>query len=279
MIAVWLGLLSATLLGLSDFVNALVTKRSSPWAVATLACTGAGAVALLAAPIFGGRLSGLDLLWACVAGVGSGVGTVYLYRGLAAGRMGVVAPVSAIGSALIPICFGWLAGERPGLLVWVAVVIGLPGIWLVAKAPSPAATSSQRGIDVRNGLAAGAGFGLLFGGLGQVSPDGSYWALVLCEVIAVAVLIAAAYFVGARWLPRGRGDWVGFAGGIIAGIGTLSFMLASQTSLLTIAAVLASLYPAVTIVLAVALLREHVSRPQALGLALCAATVALLTVA
>ena len=279
MIAVWLGLLSATLLGLSDFVNALVTKRSSPWAVATLACTGAGAVALLAAPIFGGRLSGLDLLWACVAGVGSGVGTVYLYRGLAAGRMGVVAPVSAIGSALIPICFGGLAGERPGLLVWVAVVIGLPGIWLVAKAPSPAATSSQRGIDVRNGLAAGAGFGLLFGGLGQVSPDGSYWALVLCEVIAVAVLIAAAYFVGARWLPRGRGDWVGFASGIIAGIGILSFMLASQTSLLTIAAVLASLYPAVTIVLAVALLREHVSRPQALGLALRAATVALLTVA
>ena len=81
----------------------------------------AGAVAVARARRADRRLArtSADLWWAVVAGVGNGFGTAFLYRGLSSGRMGVVAPVSGVGAALVPVVVGVLTGERPSALVWV----------------------------------------------------------------------------------------------------------------------------------------------------------------
>src|SRR6476619_1238896 len=95
---------------------------------------GAFALALLdpGAPTAG------DLAWGAVAGVGAGAGTAFLYRGLAGGRMGVVAPVSGVGATVIPVLIGVSTGERPSTLVWVGMVAALPGIWFVSREESDA---------------------------------------------------------------------------------------------------------------------------------------------
>ena len=134
---VLLALAAALAYGLSDFIGGLASRRTSAWAVAFVAAVGslAGAVALaVAVP---GAATGTDLAWGALAGVGSGTGGAFLYRGFAAGRMGVVAPVSGVGAALVPVAVGLLGGERPGALVWFGILAALPGIWLVAREPGP----------------------------------------------------------------------------------------------------------------------------------------------
>ncbi len=100
-----------------------------------LACAGAGLGTLVLALVVDGNPSGADIAWGLLAGVGSGIGTAFLYRGFAKGRMGVVAPVSAVGAALLPAAIGVLTGERPSAIVWVGMVAALPGIWLVSREP------------------------------------------------------------------------------------------------------------------------------------------------
>lgn len=274
MTAILLGLVAAVLFGVSDYIDGLVSRRGSAWPVALLACIGALAVAALATVLSPGRSTPADLAWSALAGVGSGLGTVYLYRGLAAGRMGVVAPVSAVGSALIPVAFALVGGERPSVAVWLGIAVGLPGIWLVSREPDRG--GSAKGLI--DGLLAGSGFGLMFAALGQVPQGRGYLPLVVAEVVAMAVVLGAALVVGADPRPRRVTDWVGLVGGVLAGGAFISFMVATQVGLLTVAAVLSSLYPAITVLLAAWLLREAIHRGQAVGLLFCVATVALVAV-
>ena len=105
-IGVVVALLAAVGYGSSDFIGGLAARRVSPWAVA-LAGQLAGASAMLAAGLcLPGRARPVDFAWALMAGLGSALGSVFLYRGLARGRMGVVAPVSGVGAALVPVIVG-----------------------------------------------------------------------------------------------------------------------------------------------------------------------------
>ncbi|THI99731.1 EamA family transporter, partial [Nocardioides sp.] len=124
-----LALTAALAYGLSDFVGGIASRRTTPWPVALLAGVGglAGAIALAVA--FPGDPTRADLLWGALSGVGGGAGSAFLYRGFATGRMGVVAPVSAVGAAVVPVVVGVASGERPGALVWLGIAAALPGIW------------------------------------------------------------------------------------------------------------------------------------------------------
>ncbi|MGA8210595.1 MAG: hypothetical protein WB798_10635, partial [Nocardioidaceae bacterium] len=130
-----LALGSALAYGLSDFVGGLVSRRASAWPVAVLAQTSSTACVTLVALLAGGAPTTGHLAWGALAGVGGGTGAAFLYRGFAAGRMGVVAPVSAVGAAVVPVLAGTLGGERPALLVWTGIALALPAIWLVAALP------------------------------------------------------------------------------------------------------------------------------------------------
>jgi drug/metabolite transporter (DMT)-like permease len=254
-------------------VGGVLTRRASAWAVATMS-QGTAAVltaALLATNV--GAFTVATLLWGILAGIGSGVGNVFIYRGLAAGRMTVVAPVSALVAAALPVIAGIITGERPGMLPATGVMTALPAIWLVAGGRG---LRDVGGADIVNGLIAGAGFGVQFSALGQVPKEAGLMPLAVSQAASVFAIVAGAVMFSAQWVPHDRPSRLGAIAGLLAGIATICFQLATQSGLLTIAAVLTSLYPAVTVLLAALVLRERVQRAQGVGLTLAAAAVALI---
>lgn len=263
-------LVAAFLYGLSDFLGGVASRRTSVWPVGLLACVGALVGSAVIAAFTDGDPTGADVGWAVLAGVGSGLGTAFLYRGLAAGRMGVVAPVSAVGAVLVPLVAGVVAGERPEVVGWLGIALALPGIWLVSREDGPG-TSDPNGLV--DGIVAGLGFGLLFAALGQVPEGAGYWPLVATQAAAVVALTAAALLLHGDPVPRRRADLIGLVAGALASLAVLFFLLATSHGLLSIAAVITSLYPAFTVGFAIVVLREHVHRAQAVGLALCMLTV------
>jgi drug/metabolite transporter (DMT)-like permease len=268
-----LALAGAAFYGLSDFVGGFVSRRTSAWAVALVGTLVAGTLTLTAALVVGGDPTRQDLLWGLLAGLGNGFGTAFLYRGLAGGRMGVVAPISGVGSAVVPVAAGLAAGERPGGLVWVGILAALPGIWLVSREPEVAV--SPAGSGVPDGVLAGLGFGTLFAALGQVPDTAGLLPLSITQFAGAVVVVAVATVMRVPWVPRDRPALYGGVCGALGAAATLAFLLATHRGDLTIAAILASLYPAFTIVLASSVLKEPIHRSQGAGLALCGVAVVL----
>ena len=266
-----LALLAAVSFGLADFVGGVLSKRTSPWAVALMAQVGGALLVFALTLVVPGDPTRADVVWSVVAGLGNGVGTAFLYRGLSSGRMGVVAPVSGVGAALVPVAVGVLAGERPSALVWVGILLALPGIWLVSREP----TSGGLGPGLTDGILAGLGFGALFAALAQIPASAGFLPLALNQVVAGVAVIAVAVALRAPWVPREPRALAGVVSGGLGALATGAFMVATQSGYLTVTAVIASLYPAFTILLAATVLREHVHRAQAMGLSLCAVAVAL----
>ncbi|MFB9314809.1 DMT family transporter [Nocardioides plantarum] len=277
--AVLLSLCAAIAYGLSDFVGGVVSRRVSPWTIAFTSQVGGGLVALVLGVVVGGDPRPVDVGWAVLAGVGNGVGTAFLYRGLAAGRMGVVAPVSGVGAALVPLVVGLTTGERPGLLAWLGILAALPAIWLVAREPAPDDQPAVSAAGLVDGVLAGLGFGVLFAALGQIPEDSGFLPLALNSVVGAGVVALVATVLAQPWVPRQPTAYVGLVSGALGSAATGLFLVATQTGYLTVAAVITSLYPAFTVLLAALLLRERIHRDQAVGLALCAVAVGLIAAA
>lgn len=269
---VLLSLAAALAYGLSDFIGGLASRRTSAWPVALLASVGGLLGALVLALSLPGTPAGADFGWGALAGLGSGFGSAFLYRGLAGGRMGVVAPVSAVGAAVLPVAVGVLTGERPELLVWLGIAPALPGIWLVSREPVAGAGMAAGLLD---GVLAGLGFGVLFAAMGQIPDGAGYWPLASAQFVSVLAIALTAMLLGAPWVPRSHSDLWGLVAGVLASAAVLAFLLATQSGLLAVAAVVTSLYPAFTILLAALVLSERVHRVQGVGLGLCAVAVAL----
>jgi drug/metabolite transporter (DMT)-like permease len=271
---VLLSLCSAIAYGLSDFIGGVLARRSSAWAVAAASQAAAMILALamvLTSPIVAPAAS---LAWGAAGGIGASAGNVLIYRGLGLGRMSVVAPVSALASAALPVLVGLVTGEQPGMQRLAGVGLALPAVWLVSG--GGAGFSGIRGADAVNGLAAGLGFGLQFSALGQIPSSAGWMPLALSQVVSVSGIVLAAIALSAPWVPRDRHSRLGTVAGVLAGVATILFQLATQAGLLTIAGVLASLYPAATVMLAAFVLRERIQPSQGAGLALAAAAVGLI---
>lgn len=273
MVVLLLGLGAALAYGISDFVAGIATRRGSPWAVAAVSQAVAALVIGGAALLAPGAPRAPDLWWGILAGVGNGAGNAFLYRGLGAGRMAVVAPLSAVATAGLPVLVGLAAGERPGLLPVVGVVLALPAIWLVSVGGAGVRRARRR---VADGLCAGVGFGIQFAALGQVAAGGGLAPLALSQAVSVASIVAGGVAARAPWATRGGTGNPAILAGALAGAATVAFQLAAQRGLLSVASVLTALYPAVTVVLATLLLGERVGRVQGAGLGLAAAAVILI---
>lgn len=284
MLTVVLALGAALMYGLSDFMGGLLSRRSSVWAVAIVTQITAVVAVGGATLLLGGEPTAADLAWGAFAGIGTGGGTAFLYRGLASGRMGVVAPLSAVGAALLPVAVGFVTGERPELIVWAGIALAFPAIWLIATgedgadssaAPEEPQSGSRIPPGVVDGILAGMGFGLMFAALGQVDDRAGLAPLAAAEVISVGAIVALATAFGQRWVPRDRASLGGIVVGGTAAAAAVMFLFATQAGLLTVASVLSSLYPAFTVILAALLLHEHVHRAQAIGLVMAVAAVAM----
>ncbi|MGZ4469026.1 MAG: EamA family transporter [Nocardioidaceae bacterium] len=279
--AILLALCSAVAWGLSDFVAGLTSRRTTGWAVAFVSNTTASACTVALAFTASGSPSTASFAWATLAGIGEGLGTGFLYRGFATGRISLVAPVSAVSAAVLPVLVGAASGERPGLLVWLGITAAMPGIWLVSGAADPAEPAEPGGLGralppgLVDALLAGLGFGIMFTGLGQVPAHAGLWPLAVSQIVTVPAAILLAVVLRSAWVPRSRPAWWAVLAGLLAGAGTFTFLLATQRGYLTVAAVLSSLYPATTVLRAALVLRERINRGQGLGLWFCALAVAL----
>jgi drug/metabolite transporter (DMT)-like permease len=272
-VTVLLALGSALAYGLSDFLGGLISRRTSAWPVAFVAQVGAAAGALVLALLVRGDPSITDFLRGALAGLGSGAGSAFLYRGFAAGRMGVVAPVSAVGAAVLPVLVAVGVGERPAMLVWLGVLLALPAIWLVSREPTSGPGGAAAGLV--DGILAGLSFGLLFAAMAQVPDGAGLGPVAVAQVTATVTIAVTAAFLGERWLPTHRTEGWGLLAGLLATAAVVLFLLATHSGLLTVAAVLTSLYPAFTVLLAATALREQIHRAQAAGLLLSGVAVAL----
>jgi len=277
-VTVALALGAAVMYGLSDFFGGLLARRTSVWSVAVVTQLSTAILIGAAAMLLPGRPAAPDWAWGAVSGIGSGTGTAFLYRGLASGRMGVVAPVSAVGAAVVPVVVGLVTGERPSMFTWAGMLVAFPAIWLVSASADHVAVSGRpqrMGAGVSDGLLAGLGFGLLFAALGQVPDGAGLGPPAAGQAVSIVAVIALTTLLRQAWIPRDAHAWRATGIGALAAAATVLFLFASQTGLLAVAAVLSSLYPAFTVLLAATVLRERIHRTQAIGLALATAAVGL----
>ena len=283
-----LGLLAAIGYGLGDFVGGLASRRIHFAVVSVIAGTSSlvvmGVVVLLVVPA---NPAPQALAWGAISGVGTALGTLALFRGLGRGRMGVVAPISALTAAAIPVVVGVVLGDRPAAVAWIGVALALPAIWLVSSSGGSegdgGTTIDSHGLrtSVTDGLLAGIGFALIFIGLGLAGDDSGLWPVLANEFVAL-ILLAVALVVLLPSIERRRLSYGGFTGaaavGILGAAASAAYFLATNAGLLSIVVVLTSLYPAVTVVLAVLIAHETIGRRQAIGLALACLAIALIVV-
>jgi drug/metabolite transporter (DMT)-like permease len=268
-------LLASLIYGAADFYGGVAGRRMSTIAVVFWSQLVGLVFAVAASLLFpAASLQTSDLAWGAIAGI-VGTGGIYaLYHGLARARMSVVSPLAALLSALIPLGLGVAMGERPLPLEWIGVLLALPAIWLVASGVSEGVESNG---GVGYGILAGLGFGLYFVALAQTSDGAGFWPLVASRTASV---IFMAVVLLARRVPLpAAGTRLLVA---LVGIGDIAanvfLLLAFRAGLLTLVAVLASLYPAITVLLAVSILKEPVAWRQRIGLGLALAAVALIAI-
>ncbi|MET1051077.1 MAG: DMT family transporter [Mycetocola sp.] len=268
-----LALVAALAYGTADFVGGVGSRRYSLWQVALVGQGVGASVTLVAGLAVPGTPVALDFAWALLAGTGSATGSIFLFRGFSRGHMGLVAPISAVGAAALPLLAGVTFGERPGWLVWVGMLAALPGIWLVARTPVSGRPTGRRGA-LTDGAIAGGGFGILFIALAQISDEAGLLPLAFNQLVGAMLTIAAAVGFRQAWRPSpGVLGW-GSASGVLGAVGTLAFMVATGATNLGIAGVLTSLYPAFTVALAAIFLGERVGVSQHAGIGLCTLAVA-----
>ncbi len=270
--AIVFSLISALSYGVSDFLGGIFAKRSSPWQVAIVGQTSSGFFSLIAALLIAGSPTSRDLAFGALAGLGGGFGVAFLYRGLSTARMGVVAPLSAIGTALLPVGVGLATGDRPSSLAVIGIVCAFPAIVLISRVVDE--NPSHRG-GVIDGILAGIGFGALFVFLGQVGEEAGLFPLVMSQMTSVLAVIVTATVLRQAWLPRTRAPWIAVTMGPLGATAQGAFMYATHHGLLSVVSVISSLYPASTVLLAAVILREKIHGWQGVGLVFAALAVAL----
>jgi drug/metabolite transporter (DMT)-like permease len=287
-VGILLSLAAAITYGCSDFLGGMVTRKVNVLVVVLASQVLGCAVLVVALLLFTHEAPTASALWwGAGAGVAGTIGVVLLYRGLAEGRMSVVAPVTAVEAACVPVLFGMLVGERPSVLALIGVVTAIPAVALVSSSEDPhdlLEGSAGRPLLTRlrgNGIPQAAGAGLCFGVffilVGRAGPSGGLWPLATVRVVSI-LMMAVAVVVVRPPFEEARANLATLA--VVGGLDVIAnvfFVLATQRTLLSIAAVLTSLYPAITVLLATAILKERLRRVQLVGLAAAIVGIALIS--
>ena len=313
MLAVILALVSAIGYGSSDFAAGLASRAASVIQVTLLACVAACLLVLAALPFAAAPgPSGAALAWGAAAGASGTLGGIALYLGFRYAAFSVAAPLSAVGTAGFSVLAGLLWGERPSTLALTGIALALPAIIGVSASAGQgegqeavlASAGGGRGQEavlagadsagpetgkggspghagrpvagVAAGLIAGACFALLLIGLDRAGSGSGLWPAAAAEVAELAVAVTAAALTKNLRLPRGRPGWLSVFTGVTGAAGTVCYFYAAHNGLLAVVAVLTSLYPASTIVLARITLGERLTGLRLAGLVLAGGCVALI---
>jgi len=265
MLAIAFGLASAASWGSGDFSGGLASRRSSVYSVVIISqLIGAVFLVTLAFSLGESVPSTNNLILGGIAGVSGAIGLVALYMGLASGRMGVVAPVTAVVAATIPVLFSFLTEGLPATSQLVGFGMGLIAVWLLSSGGDGGAIQAR---ELGLALTAGLGFGLFFILIDRVSQSAVFWPLVAARIASVSFLIVLTILRrGWKQPARNQLSLIALAGIFDTG-GNTFFVLATRMGRLDIAALLSSLYPAATVLLAWLILKERLMPQQWLGVA------------
>jgi drug/metabolite transporter (DMT)-like permease len=303
-VAIMLAGIAAGTWGVADFMGGTAARRTPSSVVAMLAQM-AGIVVLAAGVLLvpGQALPGA-VGWGLVAGVAGGLGLPLMYRGLAEGPMNVVAPLTALTSASVPVVVGALLGERPRALVWVGVGLAVVAGVLVGVTVGPAhpvggadEEPASRGWSLPNprsmrgvGLAllSGLCFGGFFALLAQGAPAAGLWPVLAAKVsgsliagLAVLVALRSGGLLaggGAGSGVSGRGWWIAVGSGVLDASANAVYLLAAHRGALVVVGAVVALYPASTVLLARVLDGERLGPVQRIGLALAVPALVLVSV-
>jgi len=299
MLAVLLALAAAVGYGGSDYSAGLAARRASVIRVTILAEATSVALLILVLPLAGLRSpSWIPLAWGAGGGIAGAMGALALYAGFRHAAFSVAASLSAVGSAGFSVLAGLLLGEHPGRLALVGIGLALPAIVSVsvspgkpaqdagtAGSPAPAAppapaahgvAGGRHGAGVLWGLVAGACFAALFIALNRAGAGSGLWPVAAAQDGALLVVGCIAIVTRDLHLPATGSRWLAILTGVSGSTGTILYFLATHAGLLAITAVLTSLYPAVTILLARVFVGERLTILRLAGLCLAAASVGLI---
>jgi drug/metabolite transporter (DMT)-like permease len=285
-----LGLIAALGYGASDFVAGMAGRRTPVMIVTavTLAVEFVfAAVVLVFVPGAGPTPS--VLLWGALSGVGSAFGTLALYQGFAVGSMSVVATVSGVLTVVIPAAVGVAIGNRLPAVGVLGVVAAIVAVALVSwtggsgtdgSGAAGSGAGGARGGGAFYGVLAGASFALLFIALERAGSASGAWPVTTGQFVSCVVMVPLAV-VGfrAHGRPAARELRLPAIAGVLAALAAFSYLSATGFGELVVIAVLTSMYPAVTVLLARFVLRERWNWPQRVGLVLSAASVVVIALA
>jgi uncharacterized membrane protein len=283
LLASLLALGSAAMYGAADFLGGLAARRTGTLAVVVVSqCSGMVVLGLVLPFLPDASPAARDLAWGAVAGVAIGGGLGFLYRALAIGRMAVVAPATAVCAVLIPLTAAVILGERPGPRTLVGIALAIGSIVLVGQEPrrtaAPGEAAVPRGASgLGLALLAGVAIGLFFLSLARAASTAGLWPVFVARLASVAVVGVSAIAGRQSFSMAAPVAAIAVVGGVIDMGANALYLLATHHGPLSVVVTLASLYPASTVVLALAVLGERLSARQGVGI-VCALSAVLLIV-
>lgn len=276
-LAIFTGLASAISYGASDFGGGYASRRNDAFMVVLVSQSAGMALLLVIAFFLNEPLPPpADLLAAAVAGMLGTIGLVRFYQELAGGRMSIVAPAVAVVTVAIPVLFSIFTEGMPQRNQIIGIFLAILAIWLITRSGSDRTAVTARDMAVI--LVIGLMFSSFLVTIGTVSERSIVWPLVASRFASIAIILVVLILRG-RWrssIPRGQLPMLSLIGFLDVG-GSTFYALASALGRLDIAAILTSLYPAVTVMLARILLSEEIGRRQWLGIAIALAAIVLIT--
>lgn len=269
-----LSLATAAAWGAADFSGGFASKRAEVFRVVAVAHA-CGLVMMLALAWFSGEPMppASTLWWGAAAGVTGAFGVAALYKGLAIGRMGVIAPVASVLTAVIPVIIGMATEGLPDRLQLAGFALALVSIWLIARPDGE--LDSHRGLGLA--ILAGVSFGLFLACAKQAGHHGVFWPMTAARVASTALMLIIVTFSPRDSRPLLPNLIPILIAGVLDSGANALFVAATQHGRLDVAAVLSSLYPASTVVLARVLLKERISGMQGVGIAAALLSVALIS--
>ncbi len=273
--------------GVSDFVGGVASRRVAALRVVIVSYPLSLLIVFAIAPFVGGTLTPSSLLWGAASGIAGGVAVWWFYLALASGPMSVVSPLTAVLVAGIPVLIGLALGERPGLIAFVGIVVALAAVVLVSR-ESPDETAGEvaggRVLRFTRTVAlltvgSGVAFALAFVALHEIGEEGGLWPLAISRASATAVVWLVAFSSGHFVPPHGEPLRLAVYVSFLDVLANAAMLYAFQGGLLSLVSVIGALYPAATVLLAMVMLGERVSRVQQAGMLLALASVGMIAVA
>jgi drug/metabolite transporter (DMT)-like permease len=270
-VAVLLGLLVAISFGSGDFLGGRASQHANTVAVLFVAQCVAVVVAVIVAALVGADVSSSDLAYGAAAGVGTVTGLGLLYHGLAHGRISVVAPLTAVVGAIVPIGWALARGERPATVVLVGAACAVIAGALIAREREPADAAGRIGTGAGYALGAGVLLGSSLVLYAETSDASGFWPVLAARATALIVVGVAFAVLAVRSqvaLPAGASRSLAFGAGLLDVGATALLVVAVRHGLLAVVAPVVALAPAFTVLWAWIVLRESIARSQLFGLGL-----------